>query len=729
MKWFGRLCALVALAAPAPAAAQPWMDPALAPDARASMVLRAMRQDEKLRLVLGYFGNDGPNGHDRRPADSRPASAGYVAGVPRLNIPPQWETDAGIGVATSGHAGVIRERTALPSGLATAATWNPDLAFAAGAMIGAEARDSGFNVMLAGGVNLARDPRNGRNFEYAGEDPLLAGTMAGAGIAGIQSNHIISTVKHFALNDQETGRDVLSARIGEAAARESDLLAFELAIERGDPGAVMCAYNRVNAVYACENDFLLTRVLKQDWHFPGYVMSDWGAVHSVQAANAGLDQESAAQAFDKIPYFGKELENQLASGKVPQSRLDDMARRILRALFAKGVVDNPVHEAAIDRAAHAHITEADSVDSLVLLKNAREILPLPKNLRRIAVIGSHADKGVLSGGGSSQVYPAGGMAVPGLGPPSFPGPEIYDPSSPLLAIKTRLPHAEIRFDSGEKPDSAASVAAGSDVAIVFAHQWTAESQDASLTLPDGQDALIAKVAAANKRIIVILETGGPVLMPWLDRVQGVLEAWYPGTRGGDAIARVLFGETDASGRLPITFPRNTAQLPRPTLDGDPAHQDIPFTVTYSEGAAVGYKWFDRTHQDPLFPFGFGLSFGQASYAHLHSVAHGNAVTVSFDVRNDSSRAIRDVPQIYVESFSAGWDAPRRLAGWSKLDLAPGMTRHVSLSIDPRILARWDVARSAWIIAAGTYSVLLGSSSRSVSERAGVTLPEMRLQRP
>src|ERR1700722_16378763 len=228
------------------------------------------------------------------PAESRPASAGYVPGIKRLAIPPQWETDAGLGVATQRGTSTVRERTSLPSGLATAATWDPELAFQGGAMIGSEARASGFNVLLAGGVNLVRDPRNGRNFEYAGEDPLLAGTIVGAEIRGIESNHIISTLKHYALNDQETGRMVLSAQIDEAAARESDLLAFEIAIEQGQPGAIMCAYNRVNGVYACENAWLLSQVLKGDWHYPGYVMSDWGAVHSTSAAAiAGLDQESA----------------------------------------------------------------------------------------------------------------------------------------------------------------------------------------------------------------------------------------------------------------------------------------------------------------------------------------------------------------------------------------------------------------------------------------------------
>jgi beta-glucosidase len=709
-----------------PALAQPWLDRSRDAFSRADLVLQAMREDEKLLLVRSYFGTDFPSHQYRRPSDSRPGSAGYVPGIPRLGIPPQWETDGGIGVATQPNAGVTRERTALPSGLATAATWNPGLAYAAGAMIGAEARDSGFNVMLAGGVNLARDPRNGRNFEYAGEDPLLAGAIVGAEIAGIQSNHIIATVKHFALNDQEGGREHLDAQIAEPGFRESDLLAFEIAIERGRPGAAMCAYNKVNGVYACENDGLLNRVLKQDWHYPFFVMSDWGAVHSLQSAAAGLDQDSAADAFDPQPMFGAALQQAIASGAVPRARLDDMVRRILRALFDKGVVDDPVRTASIDFAAHAAVSQADAEEAIIVLRNSRDSLPLQRTKMRVAIIGGHADVGVLSGGGSSQVYPVGGSAVPGLGPASFPGPEVIDPSSPLQAIRARLPGSEVVYAGAEQ---AAAAAARADVAIVFAGQWAAESRDVSLTLPDQQDALIARVSAVNPRTIVVLETGGPVLMPWLDQTAAVVEAWYPGTRGGEAIARVLFGEVDASGRLPISFPRATTQLPRPHLDGNPATPDVPFTVTYSEGAAVGYKWFDRTGQDPLFPFGFGLGYGHASYANLVARNSNDTITVDFDVHNDGVRATRDVAQVYAVPGMTGWEVPKRLVGWSKLSLAPGDTQHVSLPVDPRLLATWDQAHHGWVIAGGRYSFQLGASSRSLTAKADIAIPLRRLPEP
>lgn len=325
--------------------AHPWMNPRLTPDQRAELVLKAMTQDEKFRLIRVDFG-DTENGHVMAPGAL--GSAGYGPAIARLGLPAIQESDAGLGVAKPLKLGA----TALPSGLATAASFDPALAWAGGAMIGGEAHHRGFNVMLAGGMDLVRDPRNGRNFEYAGEDPLLAGLIAGNAVAGIQSQHLVSTIKHYAFNDLETGRTTVSSDIGKAAARESDLLAFEIAIATGHPGSVMCSYSRVNTVYACENAWLLDDVLKRDWHYPGFVMSDWGAVHSAaKSALAGLDQESAGETFDKEVYFDQPLRAAVASGEVPQSRIDDMARRILRSLFAAGVMDHPATRSPIDFAA------------------------------------------------------------------------------------------------------------------------------------------------------------------------------------------------------------------------------------------------------------------------------------------------------------------------------------------------------------------------------------------
>ena len=730
------LTATAALAqAPAAApSARPWLDAKLDADKRADLAVAAMTDDEKFTVIFGYFGADMKPKYTRHP-DSLDASAGYVAGVPRLGIPGQWQTDAGVGVATQGARQDLRARTALPAGIATAATWNPELAEKGGAMIGKEARDSGFNVQLAGGVNLVREPRNGRNFEYGGEDPWLAGVMVAAQIRGIQSNKIISTIKHYALNAQETGRFVVSSNISETAARTSDLLAFQFAIEQSDPHSVMCAYNRVNGTYACENDWLLNTVLKKDWGYKGYVMSDWGADHSsAKAANAGLDQESAGDAFDKQPFFAAPLKADLAAGRVSQTRIDDMARRVLRALFASGAVDHPVptptsHDLpAATLAAHAKVTQADAEEAIVLLKNDGGLLPLAKTAKTIAVIGAHADVGVLSGGGSSQVYPAGGRAVKGLEPSTWPGPVIYYPSSPLKALQARYPDARIVYDDGTDPARAAKLAAESELALVFADQWTTESVDAeSLNLPKNQDATIDAVASANRKTVVVLLTGGPVVMPWLEKVGAVVEAWYPGTAGGEAIARVLTGEVDASGRLPVTFPKSVADLPRPKLDGDPKTPDAPFDVNYDiEGAAVGYKWYDLKQIQPLFPFGHGLSYSKFAYSNLTASAAGDKVTVSFDVKNVGARAGKDVPQVYVSPKAGGWEAPKRLAGFKKVSLAPGATQRVTLTVDPRLLASWDEKAHGWSIAAGGYDIALGSSSRTLVANTPVILTSTKL---
>jgi beta-glucosidase len=723
--WAG-ISGLSVQAAAAPPAPRPWMNAALSADKRAALLVREMRQDEKLLLVFGYFATDFPPKAYVAAKGGREGSAGYVPGIPRLGIPPQWQTDAGIGVATQGGAAVKRERTALPSGLATAATWNPDLAFRGGAMIGAEARASGFNVMLAGGVDLAREPRNGRNFEYGGEDPLLAGTMVGAQIAGIQSNAIISTVKHYALNDQETGRDFLNVAIDDDQARMSDLLAFELAIERSDPGSVMCSYNKVWGVQSCENAHLLTDVLRRDWGWRGYVMSDWGATHStVAAANAGLDQDSGFP-FDKEPYFGPALRDAVRDGRVSQARLDDMVRNILRAMFAHGLIDRPVAPGPIDFAAHAVVTRADAEQGAVLLKNAGAILPLGPNIRRVAVIGSHADVGVLSGGGSSQVYPLGGMAVNGIEPRTWPGPVVYYPSSPLRAIRAQAPRAIISFADGSDPAAAARLAAQSDVAVVFASQWATESEDVPLTLRGNQDTLIAAVAAANPHVVVVLETGGPVLMPWLDRVPAVLEAWYPGTNGGDAIAALLFGRVNPSGRLPLTFPLNEGQLPRRVIDGAGLPLGSAFDVSYPEGATVGYKWYDSKGLTPLFPFGYGLSYTNFDYGGLSAEFKAGKLHLRFHVRNRGRVRGMDVPQIYVSPAAGGWEAPKRLGGWKKVDLAPGAGSAVELDVDPRLLAVFDGAAGGWHIAGGRYTIALGASSRNLKESVTIVLPERRL---
>jgi len=704
---------------------KPWMNTALDADQRAELVVAQMTREERQTLVFGYFGTDAPWKKYTIAPEALEGSAGYVPGIARLGIPAQQIADAGIGVATQGGAKQKRERTALPSGMATAASWDVDLAHKAGAMIGAEARDTGFNVLLAGGVNLVREPRNGRNFEYGGEDPLLAGRIVGAQIAGIQSQHVISTVKHFALNDQETDRNSVNVVIDRAQARMSDLLAFQFAMEASDPGSVMCSYNKVWGEHSCESAYLLNDVLRKDWGWKGYVMSDWGATHSTgKAANAGLDQQSGYP-FDDKPYFGELMLKAVASGEVSEARLTEMARRIVRTMFAKGVIDHPAKAVPIDFAAHAEVTRQGAEQGAVLLRNEKGILPLKADLKRIAVIGGYADKGVLAGGGSSLVYPIGGNAVPGLKPTSWPGPVMYYPSSPLAAIKALAPNAQVEFASGGDRKAAAALAKKSDVALVFATQWNGEAFDSPLTLENDQDTLVSAVAKANPRTVVVLQTGGAVFMPWIDQVQGVLEAWYPGTAGGQAIANLLFGVVNPSGHLPISFPKDESQFARKSLEEKDAKGDK--VANYTEGATVGYKWFDQHQVKPLFPFGFGLSYTKFEYSGLQARRLDDGrVMVKITARNVGERDGRAVPQVYVGSTASGWEAPKRLAGWQNLPLPKGASGEVELPIDARLLAVFDGAANEWRIAAGTYKILLGHSASDIVAETTVTLPEQRM---
>ena len=652
--------------------------------------------------------------------------AGYVRGVPRLSVPALRETDASLGVSWVGGARGSEGATALPSALSMASSWDPALLRLGGATIGAEAKAKGFNVLLAGGANLIRDPRNGRAFEYLSEDPLLTGILAGSAIAGVQSNNIISTVKHFALNAQETGRAEIDSRISDAAARESDLLAFEIAIEQGQPGSVMCAYNRVNGDHACDSDYLLNRVLKHDWRYKGFVMSDWGAVPRLDAALHGLDQQSGEQ-FDPALFFDASLRAAATKNADYQARLRDMNRRILYSIYANGLSATPLAVRPIEREAGLAVAQRAAESGIVLLRNVHDALPLSASARKIAVIGGYADTGVLSGGGSSQVQMDGGPAVSlsAGGSGLFAGvlSESYQRSVPLDAIVAKAKGARVTFNRGFYVSDAVRAARDADVVIVFATGWRTEGEDVpDLSLPRGQDQLIDAVARANPNTIVVLESGGPVLMPWLDRTAAVLEAWYPGSRGAEAIASVLFGETNPSGRLPITFPASLGDLPRPRLDGDTLPPGflgkLPVGMTLSvdydiEGADVGYRWNARKGHKALFPFGFGLSYTSFTYSGLMVGSLAGRVTIA----NVGHRAGADVAQLYLVRRPDG--AHQRLVGFERVELAAGQSREVSFKIDPRLLADWN--GNGWTLRAGTYTFGTGRDAEHLSAPVSVKM--------
>jgi beta-glucosidase len=726
--WFSvatlTVTSILALTAPAVAqhpAQHPWMNTSLSPDDRADLVLKEMTLDEKILLMHGqgmpgwsrpmprtYLGNQG---------------AGFVLGIPRLGIPQIEMSDAAYGVRMSAQNG--RYSTALPSNIAAAASWDPEAACDYGALIGRELRAQGYNMTVGGGVNLTREPRNGRTFEYQGEDPLLAGTLVGNRIKCEQAQHVIGDIKHYVMNDQESGRDEVDVIISKRAMQETDLLAFHIGIDIGQPAAVMCSYNAINGDYACQNKYTLTDVLKKDWGFKGFVVSDWGGTHStVQASAAGLDNEQPMDDF-----YGEKLKQAVEAGTVPMAQLDDHVHRILRSMFLAGLFDFPTQKSVVDVEGGFATTRRIAEQSIVLLKNKGTVLPIDRAaVHSIAVIGPHADTGMISGGGSAQVDPPGQPAAPWQS-------QVWFPTSPLKAVSAADPAAKVTFDSGADPAAAAALARKADVAIVFVYRWMSEGDDLpNLSLPGNQDALIEQVADANPKTIVVLETGTAVVMPWIDKVAGVIEAWYAGSKGADAVANVLYGKVNPSAKLPITFPLSVADLPHPDLVKPPPGQDADagavlkpenakptFSVHYDEGLKVGYKWYDAEKKPVLFPFGYGLSYTTYQYSDL-KVAKGKEPTVRFMVRNAGPRAGAEVAEVYVALPASANEPPKRLAGWSKVLLNPGESKEVSLSINPRELSIYDESADAWKQLPGRYTIMVGGSSKDLPLHQEINLP-------
>ena len=680
-------------------------------DVRAREVESQMTDDERFSLLVSVMGaSDLLPVRDARIPPEVPASAGYVPGVPRLGVPALLMSDASLGITNPGYR-PGDTATALPAGLALAAGFDPALARASGEAVGREARSRGFNVMLAGGINLARDPRNGRNFEYLSEDPFLSAVIAAESVNGIQQQGVISTLKHYSLNCNETNRHWLNAVIDPAEHRESDLLAFEIAIERAAPGAVMTAYNQVNGQYAGGNDVLVNDVLKVAWGYRGWVMSDWGATPSWEFAVRGLDQECGAQ-IDALLWQGEAFSDRLraayADGKLSGQRLSDMVRRILRSIFAVGA-DRWDSTPAPDMAAHHRIALQIARQGIVLLKNDGVLPVSSRAARHIAVIGGCAQIGVPAGCGSSTVVPPGGYAA--VLPIGWPGGlrSLYLlPSSPVVELRRQFPDAQIEFDPGISPAEAVRAARRADVAVVFAVKAEGEGFDsADLSLPWGQDAVITAVADANPNTVVVLETGNPVAMPWHDAVEAIVQAWYPGQAGGQAIAEVIAGRVNPSGRLPITFPVDLGQTPRPDLPVVDVPWGSPITIHYSEGAEVGYRWFAKRGHIPMFAFGHGLSYTNFEHHDL-TVAGGDTVTASFTVVNTGDRVGVDIPQLYLTA--APGDPRLRLLGFQRVELEPGDSRPVTIEADPRLLARYDGVAGGWRIAEGNYAVAVGASA-------------------
>jgi beta-glucosidase len=648
-------------------------------DRRARDIVRQMTLDEKIEELHGIRDEM----HYR-----------FVPGVPRLGIPVFQITNGPAGAGPGGTHPQAKA-TALPSPIAVSASWDRNVARRYGEIAAAEAKDIGNVLLEAPTINIARVPQNGRTFEGYGEDPYLTGQMSLSNIVGIQSQGVMANVKHYDANSQETQRFTINEEIDERTLREIYLPAFEVSVREAHSASVMCAYPRVNGTFCCESIPLLNDILEQEWKFPGFVISDFGAVHStVPSALSGLDLEMPTG-----KYWGDALKAAVLSGRVPMSVIDDKLVRRFRTMMEFDVFDHTPAPKPIPAQKDGAESRDLATQGMVLLKNEREMLPLnPRTLKSIALIGPLAAKAVTGGGGSSHVEP------------------LYT-VDPLSGIRDHAAHVEVKFAAGNDLTRAEALARASDVAIVMVGEIDTEGRDHPIVLEGNQNELVNAVAVANPRTIVVLKTGSAVLMPWAAEVPAILEAWYPGQEDGHAVADVLFGVVNPSGKLPITFPARLDDLPANTPEQYPGVDGV---ARYSEGVFVGYRHYDQMNLSPTFPFGHGLSYTTFAYRNLKvppgkmRVTGEQPETISVDISNTGRVTGAEVVELYIGMPSnPAPQPPKQLKGFQKVVLKPGESAHVQFALDAQSFAYWDVESHDWQVAPGVYKIMVGSSSRDI----------------
>lgn len=645
----------------------------------------------------------------------------FTRPMPAIDLPQFKMSDASVGVRTWGPA------TAYAGGAALAATWDPDFARKLGESLGRDARARNVNFLLGPGVNIARSPLSGRNFEYLSEDPFLNSALVVPYIEGVQSVGVVATVKHYALNDQEFNRHNASSDVDERTIREIYLPAFEAAVTKAHVDAVMNSYNLVNGVHATQNDFLNLKVLKGEWGFQGVLMSDWDATYDgVAAVNNGLDLEMPSPKFMNA----KNLVPAVQAGQVKESTLDEHLLRLFRTELRYGFTSRPQFDPADSTYSIADrpVALQGALESITLLKNDGHLLPLdPAKVKSIAVIGPDAYPAVTGGGGSSEAH-------------------AFEPVSILAGIANLLgPDVHIFYSAGipDGPGQKEAVAQADAVivSVGFSAATEHEGADRTFTLPPGQDALVEAVAAINPRTIVTLTGGGGVdTSRWLDKVPVLLDTWYPGQEGGTAVAQILFGQHNPEGKLPVSFdrswdenpsskwyygdPKDATTLNTIGADGKPLDYTVEH-IKYGDKLMVGYRYWTTTGKHPLFPFGFGLSYTTFSFSNLvvpASAASGSTVTASFDVTNTGSTAGAEVAELYVSDPSTKVDRPEReLKGFAKVRLDPGATQHVTISLDARAFSYWDETAQKWTIDPGKFTIRVGDSSENTPLSADIDL--------
>jgi beta-glucosidase len=689
---------LASVAGPAqPAAASvscPWVGSSAPIPQRVSQLLARMTVAQKVTVLTGASGS---------------SYVGYTPAIGALCIPAMNLEDGPAG-AGDGMGSV----TQLPAPVDVAATWDTSAERLYGQVIGAEQAAKGSSVDLGPTINIVRDPRWGRAFESIGEDPYLNGTLGAADIQGVQSTGVMAQVKHFAVYNQETNRNTASddAVVSTRAEQEIYLPAFADSTQQGAASSVMCSYSTVNGTYACQNPYLLSTVLRQQFGFGGFVTSDWFATHATAAsANAGLDQDMPGTDGE----FGSALQSAVSSGAVTTATLNSMVTPVLTEMFAFGLFDEPPAGSPAQTAtSSAHVADALQLaeEGTVLLKNSGGVLPLSSSDQKLAVIGADASSSPLTAGGGSAGVTSSGTVTP------------------LQGITAAAPSGvTVSYNDGSSDSSAAALAASSSVAVVFVSNDESEGSDlSSINLSSADNSLISAVAAANPHTIVVLNTGSAVTMPWLSSVAGVFEAWYPGQQDGPAIAALLFGQANPSGHLTVTFPTSLSQVPAAAAAQWPGTGG---TVQYSEGIDVGYRWYNTQGLTPLFPFGYGLSYTSFSFSNLKitTLPKGGAATVSATVTNTGSRAGADVAQLYVTDPAAAGEPPRQLEGFARVNLQPGASQSVSFPLTQRNLSYWNSAASAFATATGSYGISVGDSDTNLPLTGTLAVTSAQLGQP
>ena len=672
-------------------------------------------------------------------------------GVARLGIPEFWMTDGPHGIRPEvlwdewDQAGWTNDScVAFPALTCLAATWDPTVSMLYGKSIGEEARYRNKTVLLGPGVNIYRTPLNGRNFEYMGEDPYLAGRMVVPYIQGVQKNGVAACVKHYALNNQEVNRHTTNVIVDDRTLYEIYLPAFKAAVQEGNTWAIMGSYNLYKDQHVCHNQYLLNDILKGEWGFDGVVVSDWGGVHDTdQAITNGLDMEfgswtnglsnGTSNAYDNY-YLAQPYLERIKSGKVGTKELDDKVRRILRLAFRTtmdrnrpyGTMRSPEHYEAARKIGEAGI---------VLLQNNNDLLPIDLDkTKKIAVIGENAVKMMTVGGGSSSL-------------------KVQREISPLDGIRNRVGNkAEVVYARGYVGDAsgeyngvvsgqnlkddrtpeeliaeAVRVAGEADYVIFIgglnksAHQDCEDSDRAGLGLPYDQDKVITELVKANKNLIVINISGNAVAMPWVKEVPAILQAWFLGSEAGPAIAAVLTGDVNPSGKLPFTFPAKLEDVPAHQLGEYPGNEKVGNIVNekYNEGIFVGYRWTDKQKKvKPLFPFGYGLSYTTFEYgkpvADKKTMSADDTITFTVSVKNTGTREGQEVVQLYISDKKSSLPRPvKELKGFDKVKLAPGEEKNISFTITKDALSFFDDTKHEWVAEPGKFEAVIAASAADI----------------